>query len=85
MKDNYQLRIKINDPTCSPQIEWIDLWTDISPDTLDVPAYILQYGFKYRYIVGRYRFVPPHQILSIFFDTDPISKEFVKGEEMLQI
>jgi len=86
MNENYQLRVKINDPTCSSQIEWLDLWTDISPDTLNVPAYILQYGFKYLYTVGRYRFIPPHQILSILFDVNPVPKESIlKGDKLLQL
>lgn len=82
MNKYYLLTIHIFNPSNPNNIETINMWTDITPDDLDVPATILQNGFKYL-SETQIRFVPPHQILSLYYTQEPVEKP--RGYHLLQI
>jgi hypothetical protein len=84
-EEKYQLTIEINNPKNYRQVESLNVWTDISPYTINVPSYILQYGFKYLYgqIADNYRFIPPHKILSVYYNAKPVRNPV--GHKMFQL
>ena len=87
--NTYQLTVIINNPSIlnglisENGIEKIELWTNTQPQDINIPAYILQHGFKYKYNDQSYRFISPYHIISIFYDPNPTIGH--EGYQLFQI